>query len=89
MQDHLKPKPNHKEEDKALQARLDEVVKVPLKRRDIIVIHNILSGLSYKLGDAEIIIHKILPQLTPYAAVDTNISEESHEKQLAVGKKVD
>lgn len=88
---HLNHKPTKEEvsksADKQLQDRLDEECLVPLLRRDVIVIHNILASMSYKLGDAEVIIHKILPRLTPYAAVDTNITKESEKEQIALGKK--
>jgi hypothetical protein len=82
---------NKEKRDKELQENLDQVCDVKLLRREVIVIHNILSSLQYKLGDAEVVL-KILAKLAAHAAVDTNISEESHnhqveEARLELGKK--
>jgi hypothetical protein len=89
---HLNHKPTKEEEEVRLQKTLDEVCDVKLLRREVIVIHNILSTLQYKLGDAKVVLG-ILDKLTAHAAVDSNITPESHEKQvkegLALGKKVD
>lgn len=78
------------EKHKDLQKTLDEICDVKLMRREVIVVHNILSTLQYKLGDAKVVLG-ILDKLTAYAAVDTNIPQESHDQQVAealvLGKK--
>ena len=85
---HLNHKPSKEEQDAQLQKRLDEECDVKLLRREVIVIHNILSTLQYKLGDAKIVLG-ILDKLTVFAAVDSNIPPEETKKQIALGKKVD
>lgn len=79
--------------ERELETNLNTECDVKLLRREVIAVHNILSTLQYKLGDAVIVL-RIIEKLKPHAAVDTNITPESHEQQvqetgLTLGKKAD
>lgn len=63
------------EEQKKLDGILDELCTLTLKRREWIVVFNVLVSLSYKLGDAPIV-QKIVDTVKPVATVDTNIKKE-------------
>lgn len=57
---------------------LEQDVSVTLKRRQWVVLNNILVAIQYKIGDAKIVL-PIVDEIMKVAAVDSNIDPEPEE----------
>lgn len=69
----------HKKKE-ATEKLLNEEVSLTLKRRQWLVVHNVLVSLKYGLGDAKII-NQIVDQLQPIAAIDSNIERKEDPEE--------
>lgn len=80
------------EEKKVFEAAMDEEHTISLKKKELIVIFNILCKIDMKYGDS-LIIAPIVQKLEPIVAVESNITERvekaesNHKESIIIGGK--
>lgn len=77
------PKPSP-EQQKAFDEAMNAEHTLTFKKKELIVIFNILTKIDMKYGDS-LIISPIVQKLEPIVAVDTNITKQAEEAEAAAG----
>lgn len=68
-----------------LEGMLNEDVSVTFMRRELVVVHNILASMEYKLGDARIILG-IMDKIAPHTDV---LKQAPNEGVVNLGQRAD
>lgn len=91
-QTNMNPQEPSEEEKKAFEAAMNEEHTLVFKKKELVVIFNILTKIDMKYGDS-LIIAPIVQKLEKIVAVESNITnitkraEEAEKNHLALGKK--
>lgn len=87
-QSNMKPQEPTATEKKAMEEAMNEEHSVTFKKKELIVIFNILCKIDMKYGDS-LVIAPIVQKLEPIVAVTSNITERAEKAEanhLVLGK---